>query len=89
MANRLSNRANDRVRTQLQNLARRAGELADRVAAGTLEFIDAVDLAYSAAVWADLPEAIDRSELVTNNITGDDIVQQVLAAAFATVRAPA
>ena len=79
----------DRVRTQLKNLACRAGELADRVDAGELGFLDAVDLAYSAAVWAGLPEAIDKSELVTNNITGDDLVQRVLAAGFANTRRPA
>lgn len=79
----------DRVRTQLEMLARRAGELADRVAAGDLAFIDAVDMAYSAAVWAGLPEAIDKAELVTNNITGEDVVQATLAAAFANARRPA
>lgn len=91
MANRqrLPNRSNDRVRTQLEILARRAGELADRVAVGDLSFIEAVDLAYSAAVWAGLPKAIDKSELITNNLTGDDLVQWTLAAAFATARRPA
>lgn len=79
----------DRVRTQLKILAIRTGELADRVDAGELGFLDAVDLAYSAAVWAGLPEAIDKSELVTNNITGDDLVQRVLAAGFANTRRPA
>jgi hypothetical protein len=83
----------DRVRTQLKILACRAGELADRVDAGELGFLDAVDLAHSAAVWADLPNAIDASGLIDRNkhgaMTGDDVVQATLAAAFATARRPA
>jgi hypothetical protein len=63
---------------QLEILAQRSTELAERVAAGELMFIDAVDLAYSAAVWAGLVETI-----------GDDKVQAVLAAAFAKARPPA
>jgi hypothetical protein len=54
------------------------GELADRVAAGELCFLDAVDVAYEAAVWSGLTETV-----------GDDIVQATLAAAFANARAPA
>src|SRR5580700_6280428 len=45
-------------------LALRSLELADRVAAGELGFIDAVDMAYSAAEGAGLPEAV-----------GDDVVR--------------
>jgi hypothetical protein len=75
---------------QLEILAQRSLELADRVAAGQLGFIDAVDLAYEAAVWADLPNAIDASGLIDTNIhgaaTGDDIVQATIAAAFANAR---
>jgi hypothetical protein len=56
---------------QLELLAIRSGELGDRVAAGKIGFLDAVDMAYSAAVW---------SGLVDN--AGDDAVQAVLAAAF-------
>ena len=44
------------VTRQLEILALRSIELADRVAAGQLPFIDAVDLAYEAAIWADLAE---------------------------------
>jgi hypothetical protein len=62
---------------QLEILARRSLELADRVAAGELAFIEAVDLAYSAACWAGLVETI-----------GDDIIQATLAAAFANARRP-
>jgi hypothetical protein len=63
---------------QLELLALRAGQLADRVAAGEMQFLDAVDLAYSAAVFVGLVDDV-----------GDDVVQSVLAAAFATARAPA
>jgi hypothetical protein len=63
---------------QLELLALRAFALADRVAANELAFQDAVDCAYDAAVSAGLPETV-----------GDDVVQAVLAAAFACVgRAP-
>jgi hypothetical protein len=73
----------------LEILALRSLELADQVATGQLQFLDAVDLAYSAAVCADLPNAIDKSKLITGTITGDDIVQATLAAAFANARRPA
>ena len=73
---------------QLEILALRSIELADRVAAGQLRFLDAIDLAYEAAVWAGLPEAIDKSGLITGILTGDDIVQATLAAAFANARRP-
>jgi hypothetical protein len=79
-----------RVTRQLEILALRSVELADQVAAGQLSFLEAVDFAYSAAVWAGLPHAIDRSGLIDNSvISGDDIVQATLAAAFANARAPA
>lgn len=83
---------NPKITRQLEVLAVRAGELADRVNAGDLSLIDAVDLAASAAVWADLPNTIDASGLIDRNksgaATGVDVVQQVLAAAFAKVRRP-
>jgi hypothetical protein len=60
---------------QLALLAIRSRELADRVTAGLLPFIDAVDMAYSAAEWAGLTDTV-----------GDDVVQSILAAAFANVR---
>jgi hypothetical protein len=56
---------------QLSLFAIRASELADRVHAGQLSFIDAVDMAYSAAQWSGLTESV-----------GDDAVQKILAAAF-------
>jgi hypothetical protein len=77
------------VTRQLEILALRSFDLADRVAAGQLSFIDAVDLAYEAAVWANLPNTIDASGLLNSNIagapTGADIVQATIAAAFAAV----
>ena len=62
---------------QLEILAWRSLELADRVAAGEVAFLDAVDMAYEAAVWSGLTETV-----------GDDIVQATLAAAFANARRP-
>jgi hypothetical protein len=60
---------------RLEILALRSLELADRVAEGSIKFIDAVDLAYEAAVWSGLARDV-----------GDDIVQATLAAAFANAR---
>jgi hypothetical protein len=59
---------------QLELLFKRSCTLAGRVLAGDLPFIDAVDMAYSAAAWAGV---IDRY--------GDDVVQDVLATAFMEV----
>jgi hypothetical protein len=67
-----------RASRQLKILALRSLELADRVADGELHFLDAVDLAYEAAVWSGLTETV-----------GDDVVQATLAAAFANARRPA
>ena len=76
-----------RITRQLEILGLRSLELADRVACGELKFLDAVDLAYDAAVWAGLPNAIDTSGLIdVDVITGDDIVQATIAAAFANAR---
>jgi hypothetical protein len=71
-------KAKPAVTRQLEILALRSLDLADRVAAGDLPFIEAVDLAYSAAQWAGLVDAV-----------GDDAVQATLAAAFANARRPA
>jgi hypothetical protein len=65
-----------RVR-QLEILALRCLELADRVAIGEIAFLDAVDIAYEAAVWSGLTSTV-----------GDDVVQATLAAAFANARSP-
>jgi hypothetical protein len=63
---------------RLEILALRSLELADRVAEGSIKFIDAVDLAYEAAGWSGLTQDV-----------GDDVVQATLAAAFANARRPA
>jgi hypothetical protein len=62
---------------QLELLAIRSAELADLVAVGQIAFLDAVDMAYSAADWAGLVDSV-----------GDDVVQAVLAVAFANSREP-
>ena len=62
---------------QLEILALRSLELADRVAVGEIAFLDAVDLANEAAVWSGLTDTV-----------GDDIVHATLAAAFANARRP-
>jgi hypothetical protein len=59
----------------LDLLYERSVTLADRVLSGQLPFIDAVDIAYSAAEWSGL---VDRF--------GDDLIQLVLADAFIGVR---
>jgi hypothetical protein len=64
-------------RKQLEILTLRSLELADRVAAGEIAFLDAVDIAYDAAAWSGLTSTV-----------GDDIVQATLAAAFANARSP-
>jgi hypothetical protein len=74
----MSNRNARHVTRQLEILALRSMELADRVAAGEIKFLDAVDLAYEAALWSGLTKTV-----------GDDIVQATLAAAFANARRPA
>jgi hypothetical protein len=66
-----------RATRQLELLALRALDLADRCADGQIGFIDAVDMAYSAAQWAGLDESL-----------GDDLIQATLAAAFANARRP-
>ena len=69
--------AEKRAARRLEILALRSLELADRVAEGSIKFIDAVDVAYEAAVWSGLVDEV-----------GDDIVQACLAAAFANARMP-
>jgi hypothetical protein len=67
----------ERASRQLEILALRSLELADRVAAREIAFLDAVDIAYDAAVWSGLTSTV-----------GDDVVQATLAAAFANARGP-
>ena len=59
----------------LDLLFERCSVLADRVARGELNFLDAVDTGWEAAIWSGL---VDR--------VGADLVQSVLAAAFVGVR---
>ena len=63
------------ITRQLAILTLRSFELADRVAVGELELIDGVDMALEAARWSGLTESV-----------GDDVVQDILADAFAGVR---
>ena len=58
---------------QIELFAIRACELADRVGRGGIGIVDAVDMLYSAAQWSGLADSI-----------GDDNVQKIMAAAFAT-----
>ena len=60
---------------QLELFALRSFDFADRVEAGEIKFLDAVDVLYDSAV---------ASGLVDN--VGDDVVQAAMAVAFATVR---
>jgi hypothetical protein len=64
-------------KAQLELFAVRCLQLADAVAENRLAFLVAVDLAYEAAVWADLVDDL-----------GDDIIQATMAAAFANARRP-
>jgi hypothetical protein len=64
-----------RVTRQLEILALRSSELADRVKAGELELLDGVDMALSAAEWSGLIESV-----------GHDVVQTVLHEAFIIAR---
>ena len=59
---------------QLEILAVRSLELADRVEAGKIDLPSAVDVAWEAAVWSGLADTV-----------GADVVQTVLSEAFAKV----
>jgi hypothetical protein len=54
--------------------AAKCAELADRVRAGNLGFIDATDMAYSAACWSGLVDLI-----------GDDEIQKIMTVAFGCI----
>jgi hypothetical protein len=66
----------DFVSAQLRLLAIRGSELADQVTHGQINFLDAVDVAYDAAVAAGLVDAV-----------GDDQIQKLLAACFGGIGA--
>jgi hypothetical protein len=60
-----------RATRQLEILTLRSFDLADRVEAGEIKLLEAVDLAYEAAYWAGLVESV-----------GNDVVQTILCEAF-------
>ena len=66
--------AKSRTTHQLEILAIRSFELAERVEASELDLLDAVDMALEAARWSGLTEKV-----------GDDVVQAVLSVAFERV----
>lgn len=66
----------DFVAAQLSLLAIRGSQLADRVTLGQINFLDAVDLAYDAAVSSGLVDAV-----------GDEQIQKLLAACFGGIGA--
>jgi hypothetical protein len=70
--------ATSETKAQLQLFAIRCLDLADRVAENQMAFLDAVDVAYEAALWGGLCESI-----------GDDIIQATMAACFANAKGPA
>jgi hypothetical protein len=59
---------------RIKLFALRCRDLRDRVVAGSIPFIDAVDMAHNAAVWSGLSEDI-----------GDAAVQRTMAIAFGTL----
>lgn len=61
--------------TQLDLFAIRCRQLAEQVDNGIIDFISAVDTAYSAAQWSGLADSV-----------GDDQVQQIMAQAFMRAR---
>ena len=64
-------------RQQLKLFEHRCQTLAHRVSCNQLNFIDAVDMAYDAATWSGLADAV-----------GDDVVQETMARAFMKVSRP-
>jgi hypothetical protein len=66
-----------RVTRQLELFALRCLEIADRVAANEIPFLDAIDLLYEGARWGGLVESFN-----------DDIIQATMAAGFANARRP-
>jgi hypothetical protein len=72
---------------QLRLLRLRALELAERVRSGELPLIDAVDLAYDAAVAAGMLETLPTYTTPAGSIiVPDDLIQMVLAQCFGPAR---
>jgi hypothetical protein len=68
--------SNNLARQRLLDLfAVRCRVLAERINSGSISFIDAVDMAYSAAIWSGLADDL-----------GDDAVQAVMRDAFMGTR---
>jgi hypothetical protein len=65
------------TRRQIELFAIRASQVAERVFAGQMAFLDGVDMCFSAAEWSGLVDAI-----------GVDDVQRLMAAAFSSAREP-
>jgi hypothetical protein len=65
------NNADDLARQRLELFAVRCRQMAERVNAGAVPFIWAVDCLYEAATWSGLADDL-----------GDDAVQATMAAAF-------
>ena len=73
-----SDKSSDHTKAQFEIFARRCLDLADAVAENRIAFLDAIDVAYEAACWCGLTHSV-----------GDDIVQAMMAAAFANAKRPA
>jgi hypothetical protein len=73
----MSPAAKSHAAKQLELFALRCLEIADRVAANEIAFLDAIDLLYEGARWGGLVESF-----------GDDIVEATMAAGFANARRP-
>jgi hypothetical protein len=65
----------NRVARNLETFKIRSAEIADRVIHKEMSFVDGVDLLYLAAVWSGLADS-----------AGDDVVQEIMAAAFSSAR---
>jgi len=72
----MSDAAAIKFRTRrFEMFALRSFDFADRVEAGEIKFLDAVDVLYDSAVASGLVDSV-----------GDDAVQSAMAVAFATMR---
>jgi hypothetical protein len=63
--------SNNYARQRLDLFGTRCRDLVERINSGSISFIDAVDMAYSAAIWSGLADDL-----------GDDAVQKVMADVF-------
>jgi hypothetical protein len=67
-----------KVDRRLESFAVGCRDLRDSVVDGGIPFIEAVDLAYQAAVWSGLADDL-----------GDDVVQRAMAISFGTIETKA